>query len=139
MSREADIQELVESFIKLRQTMRSGLWHNADISPAQMGFLLVLFHHKNSTVNEIASFLGISKSAVTQLTDPLVDNGLVSRGKDLKDRRIVRLNLSPRGLKTLKQHKKQFEDRLVTALDGLNNKELDQLVKLHKKIKIRTT
>lgn len=57
------------------------------------------------TITEIAADLGVSASAVTAIADRLSNSGLVARERDEKDRRVVRLRLTPEGERATKQCK----------------------------------
>jgi DNA-binding MarR family transcriptional regulator len=134
MKREDSIQQILESFITLRKVAVISDGSGSDLSRAQFGFLLMLAHHQGSTINQISGFLGIGKSAVSQLADPLVVKKMVKRQNDPNDRRIVHLHLTAAGQKALAQCKQKVLDGLSEALNKLSNSEIDQLAKLHQKV-----
>lgn len=108
-------------------------WKHVGLSHAQVGMLYLLAHHKGSSVKEAADFLGVTKSAVTQLTDPLDTKGLITRQSDPADRRIVRLSLTPKGLQLLKKLARHKFDAVRTAIDSLEDKDVEILCILLKK------
>jgi DNA-binding MarR family transcriptional regulator len=63
----------------------------------------------------------------------MLSNGFIERQNDLKDRRIVRLNLTDKGKKALKEINKLKFSGLRSALDNLSDKELEQMANLHLK------
>jgi DNA-binding MarR family transcriptional regulator len=134
MNREELIQRIIESLAKCQRPALNSSWKELGLSHAQTGMLYLLFYHNDTSVKQAADFLGITKSAVTQLMDPLVAKGLVVRKNDPKDRRIVRLNLTPEGTKTLKKLAKYKFAGLRSALENLDASELEQLYKLHQKM-----
>jgi MarR family transcriptional regulator, organic hydroperoxide resistance regulator len=134
MDKEELIQGIVENLAKCQRPALNAGWKALGLSHAQMSMLYLLFYHAQSNVKEIADFLGISKSAVSQLLDPMVDKGLVSRHNDLKDRRIVRISLTAKGKQTLKKLAKYKFAGLRSALQNLDQKELAELYRLHKKM-----
>ena len=139
MKREDLIQEIVESLARCQRLAAPSAWKTLGLSHAQIGMLFMLFHHSEASVKQISEYLGVTKSAVTQLLDPLVDKKLVSRNNDPKDRRFVRLSLTADGLLLLKKlHKLKFAG-LRTAIDSLNGKELTQLAALHRKMALSAT
>ena len=98
--------------------------------------LFMLSHHKQLQVKQIADFLGISKSAASQLLEPLSQKSLVVRQTDPKDRRIAHFSLSPKGLNLLKKlHKLKFAG-VRSRLEALTNNELNQLAGLSRKLAI---
>jgi DNA-binding MarR family transcriptional regulator len=134
MDRESQIQSIVEILAKCQRPVLNAGWKDLGLSHAQMGMLYLLTYHPGTSVKEAADFLGITKSAVTQMADPLVTKDLVSRKNDPKDRRIVRLNLTAGGSAILKKLAKHKFAGLRSAIDSLSDKDLQQLYHLHQKM-----
>jgi DNA-binding MarR family transcriptional regulator len=134
MSREELIQNIVENLAKCQRPSLNSGWRQLGLSHAQMGMLYLLFYHSGASVKQASDYLGITKRAITQLMGPLVDKGLVSRRNDINDRRIVRLSLTSEGTQALKKLAKHKYAGLRSALEGLSDKELSQLHKLHSKM-----
>lgn len=72
-------------------------WLDLDITMAQLKVLLVLYMNGPSRMTPLASGLGVSLATATGVLDRLVERGLVSRGQDPQDRRVVVCRLSPKG------------------------------------------
>jgi DNA-binding MarR family transcriptional regulator len=108
-------------------------WRKIGLSHSQIGMLFMIHHHREANVKKISEHLGVTKSAITQLLDPLVTNGFIERQNDVSDRRIVRFSLTGKGKKVLKEINKLKFSGLRSALDNLSDKELEQLAKLHQK------
>jgi MarR family transcriptional regulator, organic hydroperoxide resistance regulator len=135
MDKEELIQGIIENLSKCqRPALNNAGWKTLGLSHAQMSMLYLLFYHSESSIKEAADFLGITKSAVSQLLDPLVDKALVTRRNDPKDRRIVRVSLTTGGKSTLKKLAKYKFAGLRSALENLDHKELNELYRLHKKM-----
>jgi DNA-binding MarR family transcriptional regulator len=134
MNREEQIQAVVESLAKCQRPILNAGWKKLGLSHAQMGMLYLLFYHHEASVKQAADFLGISKSAVSQLTDPLVAKGFVSRRNDPADRRIVRMGLTADGSQVLKKLAKYKFAGIRSAIDSLGDKDVEQLYRLHQKM-----
>jgi DNA-binding MarR family transcriptional regulator len=134
MNREQQIQSIIENLAQFQRPTLSAAWKYLGLSHAQIGMLHLLFHHAQASVKETADYLGVTKSAVTQLADPLVAKGFVTRQNDSKDRRIVRMSLTPEGVRELKSLAKHKFDGVRAAIDNLNDKDLEQLYKLYRKM-----
>jgi len=128
------IQEIVETLAKYQRPAFNFGWQATGLSHAQLGMLYMIFYHQEVSPKDIVDYLGISKSAVTQLMEPLVDKDLVIRRNDARDRRIIRLSLSPNGKKLLRQFNKYKFAGIRSALDSLDAKDLEQLNALHQKM-----
>jgi DNA-binding MarR family transcriptional regulator len=134
MRREELVQEIIENISKCQRLSASSTWKDSDLSHSQIGMLFMLAHHKQLQVKQIAVFLGVTKSAASQLLEPLTQRNLVARQIDDKDRRIVRFSLSPGGMKMLKKINKLKFAGFRSRLENLSNKELDELAGLSKKL-----
>ena len=71
------------------------------ITIPQLGALEYLSARRETPMNELARHLGVTRPAVTGLVDRLIAQGLVGRQGDLSDRRVVRVNLTPKGRRAL--------------------------------------
>lgn len=137
MTREELTQSIIENLAKFQRPALSAAWKYLGLSHAQIGMLHLLFHHSQASVKETADYLGVSKSAVTQLADPLVAKGFVVRQNDQKDRRIVRMSLTPEGIQELKKLAKYKFDGVRAAINTLDDKDLEKLYKLYQKMAIK--
>ena len=71
------------------------------ITLPQLGVLEYLSTREERPMNELARHLGVTRPAATGLVDRLIAQGLVSRQGDRSDRRVVRVNLTPKGRRVL--------------------------------------
>ena len=134
MNREDLIQEVVELMARCQRPVNFSAWQKLGISHSQVGLLFMLSYHKRLQAKQIAEYLGISKSAVSQLADPLIKKGLLGRQIDPKDRRIAHLTLTTAGQKEIKKLHKLKYSGLRSRLDNLSTTELKQLANLARKI-----
>ena len=105
-----------------------------DITPAQGQLLHIIKHHKNCGVTEIAQFLNISKSAATQLVEPLVGRGYLVRQVDESDRRASKIKISTKSRLKMELVKKRIMKRVSKIFEVLNNNDLGKLVELSRKL-----
>ncbi|KKQ66854.1 MAG: Transcriptional regulator, MarR family [Candidatus Daviesbacteria bacterium GW2011_GWA2_38_24] len=132
------IEELLHSFHSIRNIIRfhalhaSG--HQNHITHSQWFVLKVIDHLENPRVKDVSEALSMSSSATTQLVEPLVQAGFVLRKEDPKDRRLVQLQLSLKGKKQIAAKKEECIAEMGMIFEGLTDKELEEFVRLHKKI-----
>lgn len=115
------------------------------ISNPQFNALLTLKEFGPLTMGELCKHLFTACSTATDLADRLERDGLVERVRDVKDRRIVRMNLLPRGEevvsaviserrhfldKVLREYKTEEHIALLESL-GLLAERLERLDKAH--------
>lgn len=70
----------------------------SGLSMPLFGILMHLYYRKSSSVSHLSEYLDISNAASSQLVDRLVQNGLVARTEEPKNRRAKHLTLTPKGL-----------------------------------------
>lgn len=79
---------------------------------------------------DIAGHHGVSQPSMTKLVNNLVENELVYREHDEKDRRSIHLHLTTKGRTTFNNIKKQAYKKLAVKFGCLEESELDELLQL---------
>ncbi len=82
----------------------------------------------------VAAFLRVTPPAATLLIDGLAKDGLLIRSLDKKDRRTVRVSLTPRGKKFIGQCILKKMSKLKKTFGVLTPKERSALVALLEKV-----
>ncbi len=99
----SNLYEYLERISNLVRTSirKTGLVH--DLQPVQTEALHYLSrcNHYSNTPVAVAEYLGLTKGTVSQTLGVLVQDGFVKKTIDLKDRRVVHLQVTPRGEKVL--------------------------------------
>ncbi len=85
-------------------------------------------------MKDVARFLAITPSSATSLINGLVNAKLLDRHYDKRDRRIVRLSVTTKGLSVLKRGLAAKKARMRIALARLNKEERQQLINILQKI-----
>ncbi|HTW92608.1 MAG TPA: MarR family transcriptional regulator [bacterium] len=70
-----------------------------EFSFSQATILQALLIRRESRMNDLARFLGLSKANVSGLVDRLVEKRFIAREHGVEDRRVVIVRLTARGLK----------------------------------------
>ena len=101
----------------------------------QLGALHTIHRRGSVTMSELADALGAtSMSTATQMGDRLARLGLVQREHDGRDRRVVRLSLTPRARTLLERSLALRRRALEQALSSLDDEELATLVELTERV-----
>ena len=118
------VDELLKNLLVLSRTVDHALEKEAvkavmsdSFSPSKVRILRLLGLRASQTSSQIARFLGVSKPAVTQLIDSMVQRKLVTRRTAKHDRREVDLRLTEKG-KTAYQAVRREQRRLVRNTIG---------------------
>lgn len=74
------------------------LINDLDLALTHLATLYVLRAQDGLAVNQIAETVGLSMSQASRVVDHLVDQGLVRRAEDERDRRAKLVSISPRAV-----------------------------------------
>ena len=85
------------------------------ITLSHMLIMDILREKGECKMSELSNIVGVTRSAVTGITDRLIGAKLVKRTRSRKDRRVVRVRLTEKGRRiTKKVH--EYKLKLITAL-----------------------
>jgi DNA-binding MarR family transcriptional regulator len=117
---EQALREWAQVF--MRRSMREyQAWvRESGMSHSQLATLMRLHHAGACPVNEIGQDLAVTPAAASQLVERLVQQGLLSRSEDERDRRVRRVTLTPAGQEVVRQaieSRMAWLRQLVAALE----------------------
>jgi DNA-binding MarR family transcriptional regulator len=125
---------VVEDISRLHRALKPTTLGKYQVSRAEIGMLFMLYYHPTASMKDLASQLYVSKSAVTQILEPLISRGLVNRTALPPDRRVAHLKLSEKGKKLIEKFNHQRTETLRAAIDTLTDSELNHFYNLNLKI-----
>lgn len=98
-------QGLFEAVMRLqREVLRfHARFDFGELSRLHLGALGILSRADSLPVSEVAAKLSMSRPQMTALTGKLVERGLVERGGDPSDRRVITLSLTREGRAVLQK------------------------------------
>ena len=79
------------------------LWDSRGLTTTQLRLMFTLLQQDGVSVSGLAQAMGLSPSAMTGITDRLVRSRLIRRKADRRDRRLVRIYLTPEGKSLLEE------------------------------------
>ena len=123
-----DVSVLLEDFLVRLMTFSEsesmGRFADMDLSLAQVRILFTLAGNAEPVpINEVAQALGLSLATTGRNLDSLVNEGLVDRQEDPRDRRVKRVALSAEGEAVLARHLDCRRDALRSFTDRLTRSE----------------
>ncbi len=103
----------------------------AKFGLAYEGIFLLQFlrRHSNASMSEVAREMKSPVSTVTRIVDRLEKKGFVSRKRDEKDLRIMRLILEPSGEEVVVEIEQHTYQVLMKNLKGFDDRDFDSFVK----------
>lgn len=108
--------------------------HVRAIAVEEFGITIEQFHilrhiHKGiGSVSELADAKQISRPAISQAVDLLVDKGLIIRQQNPTDRRYVNLSLSPSGAELINAIFKQNRAWMIDRFAALSDAEVSTML-----------
>ncbi len=136
-NRRKMVEEITETLYSIRRKIASEIHHLSDGMQMTHPQWIVLHHVKKSgmiNIKDLASLLGITSSAATQIVDGLVKKKLLLRKRNAKDRRILNIELSGKAISKFNSIKSASFNTLSSLFDVLDNKELKNYRDLNNKI-----
>ncbi len=123
-------ERVVFLFKSINKIYRDQLYKKSrqfGLTGPQIGLIMGLHKHPDSTLNEISDRVGLSKSTVSGIVDRLVSHGIVIREIPENNRRIVQLSLSPEWQKNNAIHK-LFSQLITDTLRNASEEEMNKII-----------
>ncbi len=118
-----ELMETVPHIMKaIRMKMRVG--HGANISVPQFRTMRFIQRNPESSLTDLAEFLGLTLPSVSKLVDGLVKQELIQRKESTSDRRCLILLLTQTGEKIIDSARLSAQADLVNILEKLSGEEL---------------
>jgi MarR family transcriptional regulator, 2-MHQ and catechol-resistance regulon repressor len=127
---------LMQTAREFQEQIRDDMAQN-NLSITEFSVLEVLFHKGKQTIQQIAKSILIASSSMTYVIDKLEQKGLIKRNACPDDRRVVHVILTEDGLKLMTILMPEHEELVDNAFNSLHPNEIENLVFLLKKVKVR--
>lgn len=108
--------------------------YKGEITLQQYITLNFLSSQKDAAMGAIAKCLRVSLPAATGVVDRLIRGAYCVRRGDPKDRRIVRISITPKGKKIVKKISRQRKNMIIKAFGKISAEERWQYLSILKKI-----
>jgi len=105
-----------------------------DFSQAE-GYVLISIKKDGIPVTKIAPLMGIEPTSLSRLLKAMEEKGLVYRKKDQKDRRVVKLFLTEKGLELKKVSRHMVLNYNRTIYNEIGTEEMETFLKTMTKIR----
>jgi DNA-binding MarR family transcriptional regulator len=129
--------------LALAEPFQARLWQLSHLTLTQVSVLRHL-RAGPQTAGRLGELAGLSATSISRLVDRLEKRGLVSRTRDLEDRRIVEVHLEPAGERLLGEAKVFKGSDLHHAVEAMSSDErrrlttsLTRLVELTREFAVR--
>lgn len=106
----------------------------ADFTQTEIEILKFLQGKKNTTMKTIADYLHIKPSSATPIIDNLVKKNSLKRVQKEGDRRMVYIELTQKGLKSLEKRYKSIHKTIGKIFGKLDHKDKETLINIFERI-----
>lgn len=129
------ISELMPVIMKEFVKHQGNEFHKLKVTMPQ--FFVLEFLHRSGECNmgDIAKFINVTTAAITGIVDRLVRDGYALRAGDLKDRRIVKIKLTVKGAKVVRDMIERRKQVSIRMFGMISQKERAQYLKILMRIK----
>lgn len=123
---------IIQSTFDIGRMMRAKMMSSAPngMHMGQIQALLFIHEHKGVTMTELAQMLHVKSPTATSFVSRLHRMKLVTRSHDAKNRKLVRLSLTIKGQRMLKEKFAERKKMVASLLNALSVKEQVQFLKL---------
>jgi DNA-binding MarR family transcriptional regulator len=133
MANIQDVERLKGLLLELgrRRPLRNPLsLTELELAGPQLHAIVWLGHDGPLTMGELARRLGVSQKGLTGLADRLEKHGYCERKPDERDRRVVRLRLTSRGMEFFKSALGRMDKQFAFLLDVLSGADREALFRI---------
>jgi DNA-binding MarR family transcriptional regulator len=127
--RGAALRQLSGSLLRFLQQLHSEAaspWLELELTMPQLKLLLVADCYGAAPMNQVAAQLRIGLSAATGLVERLEEQGMVRREHDHRDRRVVRVIITPAGFSVVQRLRSAGSERVERILNHLSANEMER-------------
>jgi DNA-binding MarR family transcriptional regulator len=106
---------------RFRQLAPSGM------TPSRLSALATVDREGPLRMGELAAAEGVAASTMTRIVDSLVEDGLLTRLADTRDRRLAMVKVNQEGARLLRGTRSKVDHYLAEGLAGLDRAQLERL------------
>ena len=128
VSRAVAISETIQSLrriFKALQNYSHEVSHRYGITGPQLWVLRTVFKDGELPLGELSQKMYLHPSTITGVVNRLEKKGYVSRDRDQEDRRVVMVQLTPKGKRLVKRAPNPVQGKMIHGLRQLRKEKLE--------------
>lgn len=137
---EQTIQEIVNKYLSLNfsvNKMGEALVKEQldyDLTSDQHYMLRYLYQKESCTSSELAEVFAVKKSAITAIITRMWTKGFIKRTRDEKDRRVVYLTLTEKGVELYLETEARIHKLVESIITKFEQEEIEAFMKSYEKL-----
>lgn len=135
------MREDIDTFIALSSQISKLMLQQSKVSIEERAATIIqgqilsyLEKNPKTRMSDLASHISTSLSSATQIVERMVHAGFVTRAQDEKDRRVVLLTITDKGLHEFKELKHARHERMKKLFKNITSSEMKELIRIQEKI-----
>lgn len=129
------IGEIMPVIMKEFMRIQGEEFHKLKITMPQFFVIESIHRTGECKMGDIAKFLNVTTAAITGIVDRLVRDGYVLRSSDPRDRRIIKIGLTAKGDKTVKNMIEKRRQVSINMFGMISQREREEYLKILTNIK----
>lgn len=134
MEKADNISQIISLIFTVRQAFHEKVEGKCCKASLLHIITLRFIEAKKPLMKEIADYLAITPPSATALINNFIKAGIARRELNSKDRRAIKIAITEKGKKYLKDNVRQASSRMRKNLETLSKNEQEQLSKILKKV-----
>lgn len=131
----ANTDDIISQFLAVGRKIKCQIMGAApNLTLPQLETLRFIHEHQPAPMKDLADFLAVTPPSVTVAINTMVKTGLIERKYDAKNRRVIYLHLTPKGLALLKKAIRRRDAAFQSLLKFLSKPEQLTLLRLLNKL-----
>lgn len=119
--------------------MENRILHHVGLTTRKHSVLFALRNLPDPvTVTDVAHWLDRNPNGISMLIDRMVKDNLVKRVRDMKDRRSVRLQITPKGEKAIIEGNKLTKQAFEELFGGISDERFAEVGEILEKIRFKS-
>ncbi|WP_152396715.1 MarR family transcriptional regulator [Paenibacillus guangzhouensis] len=136
MAKRENLIEMENEFRKFMRKVQSEWARNVNSELSRTQFLVLdkLYVEGPMKGSDIADAIYITAGAVTGCSDKLILGGYAERMRDERDRRVVYLKITEKGIKTLQEIAKRRQELMNDLFGNVSDEDVKRLTSIFKQV-----
>lgn len=128
VTRDVVISEIMQSLRRIFKAIQDYSHEVSDkfgITGPQLWVLKTISQNENLSLSDLSKRMYLHPSTITGLMDRLEKKGYVARNRDQVDRRVISVQLTPKGKSLTKKAPNPVQGKMIYGLRGLRREKLN--------------
>lgn len=125
----AETMESLRRILKSLQDYSQSVLSHFGVTSPQLWVLKTLAQDGDLTLGDLSKRMSVHPSTITRVVDRLEKKGYVIRIRNQRDRRLVKVQLTPKGVELAKRAPNPMQGKMIYGLRRLKKEELYSIYK----------